>query len=59
MLRADPLPAGMVAKGYTAGATVEDTLVNVELIVEPSATVDVAANGAVTATAGEACVGLI
>ena len=56
---ADALPAGMVSKGYAAGATPEETLVNVELIVETSGTVDVAADGTITATAAEACVGLI
>jgi prepilin-type N-terminal cleavage/methylation domain-containing protein len=53
----DTLPAGMVAKGYTAGATAEDTLVAVELVVETSPNVDVSTAGVVTATNPGDCVG--
>jgi prepilin-type N-terminal cleavage/methylation domain-containing protein len=52
-------PATMVALGYTAGGTPEATLVNVQLLVDESPNVTVAADGGVTATVGESCVGVL
>lgn len=52
--------AGQITAGTASlGATAEDTLVGVGLLVDTSGNVVVATDGGITATSGGSCVGLI